>query len=441
MKLPQPRPLPAGKTKTIPQTKRIPTVLGLLFLVITLAIGVYLTKNTTIFTSKASSSCAPINIQITNLTYKSLDISFITSKDCEVIAEINSMVFNDVRGLSKSKTHYFQIDNLSPKTNYQYKFLSEGNQYENQNFNVTTFTKPNQTQPNTPLSWGRVYTPQMEAAAGSVIYLNIPNAYPLSAYVTSQGNWNIPLVYCYDIEGQGWFTPPLSTSEEIAAMSVDGQITMLTGNTSSNNPVPDIVLGQDHFQPTSVPVEYSGMSQNQNSDLITSDLNLSNPQEGESITNSQPQFFGQGPSGLQFEIELNSSSQQSGSVTVSQDGSWSWTPPQNIEPGQHTIKLNYTDPQTDILKTITRSFTVLAQGSDDSPAFTASESAQAATPTPAPAPTTTSPSPSLTAKTTLAPTKIVSTPTPQIPVTGNSLPTAVIIIISTLIIVISAIFI
>lgn len=437
MKLPQPRPLPAGKTKTVPRTKSIPTVVGLLFLVTTLAIGVYLTKNTTIFTSKASLSCAPINIQITNLTYKSLDISFITGKDCEVVTDINSMVFNDIRNLTKSKTHYFQIDNLMPQTNYQYKFLSEGNRYENQNFNITTFIKPNQIQPNTPLSWGRVYTPLMEPAAGSIVYLNIPNAYPLSAYVTGQGNWNIPLVYCYDIEGQSWFTPPPSTSEEIVAMSVDGQITMLTGNTSSNNPVPDIVLGQDHFQPTSVPVEYSGMSQNQNSDLIPTDLNLSNPQEGESLTNSQPQFFGQGPSGLQFEIELNSSSQQSGSVTVSQDGSWSWTPPQNIEPGQHTIKLNYTDPQTGILKTISRSFTVLAQGSDDSPAFTASSSAQTNTPMPA----VISVSPTPTTKPTLAPTKTVTTPTPQIPVTGNSLPTAVIVIISTLIIVISTIFI
>jgi len=423
----QPRP-------QLPPTSKIPTILGLLFLFITLVFGVYLTKNTTIFSSKASSSCAPINIQITNLTYKSLDISFITSKDCEVLVDINSMIFTDVRGLKKSKTHYFQIDNLSQKTNYQYKFLSEGNNYENQNFNVTTFAKPNQAQPNTPLSWGRVYTPQMEPASGSIVYLNIPNAYPLSAYVTSQANWNIPLVNCYDIEGQGWFTPPPSTSEEIAAMSVDGQITLLTGNTSSNNPVPDIILGQDYFQPTLAPVEYSSLDQNQNSDSVSTDLNLSNPDEGESITSNQPQFFGQGPSGLQFEIELNSSTQQSATVTVSQDGSWSWTPPQNIQPGPHTIKLNYTDPQTGILKSITRSFTVLAQGSNDSPAFTASSSAQANTPTirPTTIPTTIS---------TVVPTKVVPTPTPQIPVTGNTLPTALIITISTLLIVISAIFI
>ena len=242
MKQPRLRLPPTSKIKPIIKTGKIPTFIGLLFLFITLVISVYLTKNTTIFSSKASSTCAPINIQITNLTYKSLDISFITSKDCEIVADINSMVFTDVRGI-KSKTHYFQIDNLSPKTNYQYKFLSEGYSYENQNFNVTTFAKPDQTQPNTPLSWGRVYTLQMEPAAGAIVYLNIPNAYPLSAYVTSQGNWNIPLVYCYDIQGQSWFTPPLSISEEIAAMSVDGQITLLTGNTSSNNPVPDILCG------------------------------------------------------------------------------------------------------------------------------------------------------------------------------------------------------
>jgi Big-like domain-containing protein len=412
--------------------RKIPTIVGILFLLITLIVGVYLTSQATFFSPKASSSCSPASIQITNLTYKSFDISFITSKSCQVITDINGVVYTDIRNLSDSFTHYFQIDNLNPQTTYQYKFLAEGQEYTNQEYQISTFTKPSQTQPDTPLSWGKVFNPNLEPASGAIVYLNIPNAYPLSAFVTSQGYWNIPLSYCYDIEGKSWFTPPLNTPEEIVAMSVDGQMTLLTGNTSSNNPVPDIILGQDHFQPTTTPVEFTRLSPDQNSDSSSSDLSLTNPQEGESITSTKPQFFGLGPPGAQIELELNSDSQQIGNVTISDDGSWNWTPSNNIEAGDHTIKLKYTDPQTGILKAITRNFTVLAQDSQDVPAFTASESATTATPTTAP-----------TIKPTLVPTKSISlpTPTPQLPVSGNTLPTSLIIFMSLLIIAISAIFI
>ena len=116
------------------KVKKIPSLLALLFLIIGLVVVIYLTGQATFFSPKASSSCSPINIQITNLTYKSFDISFLTDKQCDIVANINQIVYVDSRQLSKTKTHYFQIDNLKPQTDYQYSFLSEGKEYSFYNF-------------------------------------------------------------------------------------------------------------------------------------------------------------------------------------------------------------------------------------------------------------------------------------------------------------------
>ena len=352
-------------------TPKIPKFVGILFLLVLLFVGIYATNFSTTLDSRAGQSCSPINIQITNLTFQSFDISFLTSKDCQVVVDTNSRIFTDNLNQSSGKTHYFQIDGLSQNTTYTYKFISEGTDYVHTDYKITTFANPNQSRTDTALSWGRVFDQSNKPAVGSIVYLNIPGIYPLSAHVTSQAYWSIPLVNSYSIDGKSIASPPADTIDEIIVLAPDGQTTVLTNNTNHRNPVPDIILGNTQFQSVPGTIEFDQFQNEQNS---PDDLTLQNPSEGETINNNQPLFFGQGPSGQTIEVELNSSTQISDSIVVSQDGSWQWTPPSDLEPGNHTISLKYTDPLTGLVKSVTRNFTVLAQTDDTGPAFSASAS-------------------------------------------------------------------
>lgn len=414
--------------------KKIPKLLGILFLLILLFVGIYATSFTTSFNSQAGQSCSPLNIQVTNLTHKSFDISFLTSKDCQANIDINGRIFSDSRQINSAKVHYFQVDGLNQKTTYNYKIIAGGVDYIHNDYKITTFSSPDQSQPDTAISWGRVFDQSNKPAVGSIVYINIPGVYPLSAPVTSQAYWNIPLVNSYTIDGKTISSPPIDTVDEIIVLAPDGQTTVLTNNTGNRNPVPDIILGNSQFQSVPGSIEFDQLQSSQNT---SADITLQNPLEGENLNNSQPLFFGQGPAGQVIEVELNSSSQISDSIIVSADGSWQWTPPTNLEPGEHSISLKYTDPLTGLVKTITRNFTVLAQSDDTNPAFTASSSA-----TLAPASPTTSPIPTATKTPSPRPTSFQPSPTPveTLPQSGGLFQTLSLVIMSLVFIIISALF-
>lgn len=412
-----------------------------------MAAGVFVTSQPINLLTRASQSCQPVNVQITNLTYDSFDLSFITSKECQVTCVVNDQVYQDARNLlEKNITHYFQIKNLQPSTTYQYKFLAEGNQYDHQAYQVTTFSRPSSAQINASLSWGRVYFKQNQPAQNSIIYINIPGLYPLSAFVTDQAYWNIPLTYSYSVDTNTWLQPPQDSLDEIAIMSPDGQIIVLTNDSLQKNPVPDIYLDNRSFS-QSGQIEFDSL--NPPSNNLDQSLTITNPSDGESINNQMPSFFGQGPAGASVQIEVNSSNTITDSFVVGSNGTWQWAAPTNLEPGQHTVTLKYTDPVTNILKTVTRSFTVLAQSDSNLPAFSASQSANLVSPSPTSIPTlapTNIPIPTSTIRPTLAPsstpipTTAPASPTPTLVVSGGVLPTISLVIVAIFLVASSVIF-
>ena len=430
-----------------PKTKTIPSLLGLVLLLLVMTAGVFITSRPINLLTKASQSCLPVNVQITNLTYDSFDISFITSKKCQVTCVVNDQVYQDARkGLDNSITHYFQIKSLQPGTTYQYKFLAEGSQYDHQSYQITTFSKPSSTQINASLSWGRVYFSQNQPALNSIVYINIPGLYPLSAFVTDQAYWNIPLTYSYSVDTNTWLQPPTNSLDEIAIMSPDGQIIVLTNDSLQKNPVPDIYLDDQTFA-QSGQIEFSKLDQS--SDSFGQPLTITNPTDKEAINSQMPSFFGQGPAGTSVQIEINSSNTITDSFTVNADGTWQWVTPTSLEPGQHTVTLKYTDPVSNVLKTITRSFTVLAQSDSGLPAFSASQSANLTSPTPTYLPTqtpttvlvpTSTIQPTLAPSPTQVPTTAPASPTPTLVVSGGVVPTISILIIAIFLVASSIIF-
>ena len=407
--------------------KRIPTILGLLFLIGAVFGGIFLTNQNTNPVSKASGTCDPVNPQVTNITYSSANISFTTSSECLSNVSVNNKNFENIK--LKSKIHYFEITGLKENNSYQFVIISDGKNYNSDSFNFQTATKPNKTIPSSNLAWGRVFTPEGQSASDAIVYLNIPGSSPLSALVTTSGNWNISLSTSFNESLTDWFTPPNNVEENLVVLSPNYDQTQIVSNTSRNNPVPDITLGQNNF---SSPQNLESSSESLikiETDLTTQQpLTITNPSDNETISSPKPDFFGTAPAKTKLSVKVESDPVYTDTVTVNDDGSWNWSPPANLAPGEHTITVTTTDN-----KTISRKFIVLAAESSQ-PAFSASSSATITT-TPTPTPTTKKLTPSPTIKITNTPTTTqVKTTNPStasgVPKTGTTLPTLILIILS-----------
>lgn len=164
-----------------------------------------------------------------------------------------------------------------------------------------------------------------------------------------------------------------------------------------SGPLPSVSLGKSYDFRAGVPPEQkesssvpssSKFSVEGTSPSASSDLKITNPSSGEEINSTKPEIFGTGPAGEKLTITVNSSATLSAQVTVNQDGAWSWVPPSNLAPGEHTVTVSLTDGRK-----VSRFFTVLAAGASDLPSFTSTPSA------------TLTPSPGLTITPTVTPTR------------------------------------
>lgn len=408
--------------------KTIPTILGLVILLIGTVFGITATTKTTFFSQKASGTCDPQNLRITNISHYSVNISFTTSANCLSSLFTDNRTFFDIRytnlGLSPrpSKIHYFEVDNLKANSKYPFHFIIDSKKYQKEEYNFSTASKPNKSVPSSNLAWGRVFNKDLTPASNSIVFLHIPGGSDLSSFVTSNGYWNVSLATSFNDSLNDWFIPPEKIEEDILVLSDDGSVTQIVGNTARNNPVPDIIIGQNYFPEE--PVDYKpavgGSPQDDNKTLNRS-LSVINPKESEVINTLKPDVFGYAPSNSNITITYKN---QNYYVNSSSDGSWHWYPSNNLDVGPNQIKVINNS------QTIIRNFTV---DTNLGMAFTATPSATTITPTPTPTLTPT-PTPTPTPTLTPTPSEIVRTSKPStqsgVPVSGTSAPTIILIVAS-----------
>lgn len=408
------------------QEFHFPTIIGIVLLVVSSLVGVILLRSSNDNRSSAGNDCLPINAQITNITDHSADISFTTDIACNSLININNTTLSDARstGLNQnyqSITHYFQVNNLSPDSQYSFTAIGGGKAFDQSYFKFKTGKKPTTSIPTSNLAWGKVLNSDLKPASTAIIYLNIPGASPLSSFVTTNGNWNISLANSFNESQNNWFTPVANVIEDITVISKDYPPLVLTGNTSNNNPVPDIILGKTTSleATTTIPTQSVNAFPTASSNTSVKPLTITSPKEDEYIGSVSPLFFGQASAGGQINLQLTSSGTTLDKTVLSdQSGNWQWPLTSNLPSGQKTLKA------TSGTQSITRVFYVSATISG--PAFVASPSAII------------SQSPSLIPTSVILPTdiptQIPTTParvakpatTSGVPTTGTGLPTLVI---------------
>lgn len=388
--------------------KRIPTILALVLLLGGLVGGIILVSKPQSLLTKAGPTATPQNVRITNKTDHSLTVSWIS--DTPVVGAVEysnnptklEMTARDKRDVTGSAgsytTHLVEINNLGPNTIYYLRIVSGSDTYLDGEtpYQVKTWAKTTQVA-GEDLIRGKVTTTSGTGLGGAIVYIDVEGGETMAVLTDSNGSWLMDLVKSRSNQGEVVGYNPESTRLSIFVQGGIAGTAMALTNTGNDNPVPDITIGGKHnfieteletlsTTQTTTNTDREGFGNLSSTLQETATAELLNPEkDGEHIATSSPEFKGKLPAGTEITITVNSETEQTATVIVGDDGEWSWTPPEDLETGDHTITLEYED-ELGVLQKIIRSFVVLAAGDDGVPAFTATPSATPTT-TPSPSPT------------------------------------------------------
>lgn len=425
--------------------KRIPTLLGLIIITIGIGITSFLTKSGVTLTGKASPAETPKNVRITNITNNSFTVSYTTESPFlgEVVLgkdkSFGKTAVDDKDQqsgkLTPRKIHHITIRSLEPITKYYFEIISGQTSFLNQDngdnsFEVTTGesiqTDPPQQGPIT----GRVVLPDGKITE-AIIYLTAQNTQAISTLLNSDGSYILPL---NSIRNQNFNAYSIFNKDTVLEMLIVGESlsskVMLLA--SQINPVPTITLSRDYdftigVSPitTSAATTVSGSAgfsglPSFSANPAKKESKVLIPKEKEGFSDSQPLFKGTASPEANVKIIIHSEEEIEIEVQADKNGNWSYRPTKQLSPGEHTVSV-LTKDQFGIIKTITRTFTVYAQGSQVNQSATPSATPTITiTATPSATPLLT---PTLSPTPTLMPT-FTPTPSPTLTLAPTNKPKA-----------------
>lgn len=440
--------------------KRIPTILALLILFSGIGSAVYFDQSSKTIFSKAEQSAVPLEVHFTNITQSSMTVSWLTSRAVTGIIEVASLgqdkrtFLDDLDSDNVSRTHithYISLSNLTENTLYQIKIIS-GTGCQNATFCPIYQQKTSvkmETGTVLPPAHGTIKSADGNGVEGAVVYLIIGKSLPLSGRTDSLGNYVIPL---NNLRSQDFLSRPEIADNDIVQINAFRTVEEKTDavidvkSIRQNLTIPDMSLGNSYnfidliskkdllskssqinilgtqnqlIQPTTLP----------DNNIPKGSIDFVFPRKDEDTTpDNRPRIKGTALPNSKLLIVINSSPQK-GQITVGQDGSWVWRPPQNLPPGIHHVSVQGYDQHGNIINII-RSFIVLKSGeqvlgeSTPSASLTPSPT-ETPTVTPKVSPTTAkiSPSPTIVSPSSSpSPTAAYPSSTPSItpPPTGNT---------------------
>ncbi|MDQ3008611.1 MAG: fibronectin type III domain-containing protein [bacterium] len=385
--------------------KQIPTILGLLLLVVALGAGIVIfSQGTGVFSPRATPQTTPKNIKVTNINDTSFTVSFVTDeatagfvKYGTEASSLRLQAGDDRDQLTGSvgsfTTHHITLRGLEANTPYHY-VLGTGSQAEFDN-NGQAFTVTTAARGGTPAAartiYGAVVTEAGSPADGTLLYISVDGVSELSTYVRSTGSWAVPLSTARKLDGSGYAVIDDVASITITAQApTGGAVTQVTTTVAEAQPVPNITLGQgmaaaeepaelvtlnDEMPIEEVnPVEQPGENVEIASDSAENVETVAIAQADEStvsfeepaaqaVTTSQPLIVGKAAPNVVVTLQVNSETQINQQVTANSNGTFELdiaTLSQNLEPGEHSATYSYVDPVTNRTVTKTVNFTVAA---------------------------------------------------------------------------------
>ncbi len=374
------------------KTKRIPTLLAIMLLLITVGGIGFLFEGITRQETKATLSIEPKSIMVTNLTDTSFTFTWqtdeLTSGTLLVTTasgkKYSSFDERDITGkMGKYLTHSVTVRTLVPSTTYDATVLSNGKKYpinpkeDKKSFSVTTLPTLTSDAPLLDPAFGSVKTISSLPAEGALVYLSLEGSQTLSTLVRTSGSWIIPLSLLRTQDGAAYITSQERTNETLV-IQLGSSVSRVTTDTLNDAPVPDIILGetydfrgrdakkttpaalaQKQVAPTTKPKQVVlGVT----SDKLTGGVALTAPIQGATLSSTKPLISGVGIPGKTVTITIGITEPAIGSTVVGKDGVWRYTPKQALAPGKQSVTITTQDAKSKPVA-ITHTFTVLKSGS------------------------------------------------------------------------------
>lgn len=360
--------------------KRIPTFLGIFLIAIGIGITTFLVKQGGLFSINASTNIEPQNVRISNITDSSFTVSYTTADKTIGVLNYGDKPTLGQSGLddrdqqSNNLTNYnlhnITVRSLSPNTKYYFAIISGKNNYMNNSSPFELITgqtiKDNPLEQN-PLT-GKVILPTGNSPAEGIIYLTTNGSQVISATLKSDGSFILPLNSLRDFALDSYFNINNNTVINLLAQGEELSSNILLSPTQINS-VPTITLSNDYdFTTTTSPVASKSadiqsfptfsssevLAKNQTPRILT-------PEKDQSFTDQKPVFKGTAIANDTIQITIHSDENIQTQVKADANGNWTYRPPAELSPGNHTITIIAKDA-SGIVKTITQSFIVYASG-------------------------------------------------------------------------------
>jgi hypothetical protein len=182
------------------KVKKIPTIIAILVLVVSVAVGVLLVQNKQIFKIGAAADAAPQDVRITNIEDTNFTISWITDKAVVGAIDWGTQSNNQTNKLPSTDTtpqnvHFMVLSGLTSGTTYYFKIESDGVIYDNSGipWSIAASSTSSNTNPSSLIASGKVITATGDPAPSAIVYLTGSGLSPLSGKVSSTGTWVIPV--------------------------------------------------------------------------------------------------------------------------------------------------------------------------------------------------------------------------------------------------------
>lgn len=360
--------------------RKIPTFLGLvgvLMLVVVVAITVRGANQITRIFSQAASPVVPSDVGVANVTDTGATVYWVTDKSTAgsvfygKTPSLGDGVVVDDRDLSSQNNlypaHFVRISGLRPTTKYYFKIgvgqdtfgdpAKSGQPYE-----VTTGT----TLPAAPVVdpiFGKVLDQTGAALSGGIIIWDTSGSSKIAALSKGDGNYVLPLGNARTAGLDNYQSVTDGLSETIILNGGGGSLqATITCKVGQDRPLPTVKLGEtiDCSQKANsgaaangsfAPPKTPGVA-SPSAGIVTLDV-----VNGQSFPTPLPTFSGKTGPNQVVQVLVRSETPYSGTVQADPSGSWSWTPPASLAPGQHTVTITVVNPDG-TTQTITRTFTV-----------------------------------------------------------------------------------
>jgi len=236
--------------------KQFPTILGVLFLVLSLGVGLFFfSGGLGDFAPRATPQTTPKNIKVTNVTEAGFSVSFLTDESTTgfikygtAADDIKTQSSDDRDQLSGSvgqySTHHVTLRNLQPNTEYFYILgTGSGTEFNNEGVPFTIKTTSSHTSTEAKTIYGNINLADGRPADGALVYVKSINFGELSAIVKSSGSWAIALANARSLDGSELALDE-GTALDITVQGLSAaEITQKSVTLAAAQPVETLALG------------------------------------------------------------------------------------------------------------------------------------------------------------------------------------------------------